>query len=64
MITTPEVKETSPTAQMQEYSLGVKREWVPPHDKGGHIPTGLCSGIYLRKKLFTHLGEASRAGQV
>ena len=29
MTTTPEVKETSPTAQMQEYSLELKREWAP-----------------------------------
>ena len=64
MTTTPEVKETSPTAPTQEYSLELNREWAPPHNKCGRTPTGLCSGVYLGKKLCTHLGEASRAGQV
>ena len=43
---------------------GSKREGVSPHNKCGHSPTGLCGGIHLSKKLYTHVGVSLRTGQV
>ena len=63
-MTTAEVRETSPTAQEQKDSLGVKKEGPPPHNKDGHTVTGLCCGIRLNEKLSTHVGEDPGPSQV
>ena len=63
-MSTPEVKEISLTAQAEENSLEVKRERGATHDKCGHIPTSLCGGIHLSKKLGTHVRECPRTGQL
>ena len=39
------------------------QEGSPPHDKYGHAPIGLWSGIHLRKMLHTQLGEDPRTSQ-
>ena len=36
-----------------------KTEGHPPYNKCGYIPTGLCSGIHLSKKLHMHLWGGS-----
>ena len=30
---------------------------MPPHNKCGHTPTGLCGGIHFSKKMCTHVGD-------
>ena len=35
---------------------------MPAHNKCGHIPTGLCGGVHLNKKLYSYLGRV--LGQV
>ena len=37
---------------------------MPPHNKCGHVPTGLRTGIHLGIKFHTHVGEGPRSGQV
>ena len=37
---------------------GSEKEGVPPYNKHGYAPTGLCSGIRLSKKL--HMGRLGR----
>ena len=60
-MTSPQVKENFPVFTSAERILGgQKGRGALPHNKCGHAPTGLCSGIYLYKMLNTHLGEGPR----
>ena len=43
----------------QPEEWGSKSKVALRHKKSGHVPIGLCGGIYLRKKPHLHLGEDS-----
>ena len=59
---TPEVKEDLPVCTCTKRLLGGQK-WGAPHNKHGHVPTGLCGGIHLSKNLHSHLGEGLRTSQ-
>ena len=63
-MTTPEVKENFSICTYARRLLGVKREGAPLYSKCGYTPTGLCSDIHPSNKLFVHVGEGPRTGQV
>ena len=62
---TPEVKEDFPVCtRAGKLPRGRKGRRAPPHNKGGHAPTGLCGGILLSKTLPMHVAEGSGISQV
>ena len=57
-MSTSEIKEDF-LVNLQQEDWGSKSKVALLRKKFGHVPIGLCGGIYLRKKLRMHLGEDS-----
>ena len=57
---TPEVKETSPNADVQEGSSGVRKGGASSHNICHHTPFTLWSGIHLGKKMHMQIERVLR----